>query len=277
MKTRLITSAIGLVVLTVVLSFFSTPVFNIVLLLISLTGMHEVYAALGVRSPAVFAGVIPLTIAVFFMDGKSVWFWLVLYATAVFLGTCVILQSKKLNFCTVGGFMLFSAMILACFFSMRYLRGAFPRATDALYFIMLCLGIAWGGDSAAYFAGRFFGKHKLAPVVSPKKTVEGAIGGVFGSIVLAVLITAVYMAVWGAPDSARIDLRFYLLIALVGAVGSVLGILGDLTASAVKRQHNIKDYGTIFPGHGGILDRFDSVLFVMPFVSLMSMILVGMH
>ena len=83
------------------------------------------------------------------------------------------------------------------------------------------------------------------------------------------------MSVWGQPDSAVIDLQYYLLVLLTGAVGSVLGILGDLTASAVKRQNEIKDYGTIFPGHGGILDRFDSVLFVMPFVALMTMLLVG--
>lgn len=277
MKTRLITSAIGLVVLAVVLSFFSTPVFNVVLALISLTGMHEAYAAIGVKRPSIFAGILPLTAAVFFVDIKSVLFWGILYATAIFFGLCVVVRSQTLDFCAVGGFMLFSSMILACFYSMLYLRGAFARTTDALYFIVLGLGIAWGGDSSAYFAGRFFGKHKLAPVVSPHKTIEGAVGGVIGSVVFALVITAVYMAVWGAPDSTFIDLRYYTLVAVAGTVGSVLGILGDLTASAVKRQRGIKDYGTIFPGHGGILDRFDSVLLVMPFVSLMTMVLVGMH
>ena len=275
MKTRLITSAVGLVVLAVVLSFFQTPVFNVVLALISLTGMHEAYAAIGVKKPAICAGVVPMTAAVFFADTKSVLFWGVLYATAIFLGLCVVTNSQTLDFCSVGGFMLFSAMILACFYSILYLRAAFPRSSDALYFIVLGLGIAWGRDPSAYFAGRFFGKHKLAPVVSPHKTVEGAVGGVLGSVVFALAITAIYLAVWGAPDSTAIDVRFYLLVALAGAVGSVLGILGDLTASAVKRQRGIKDYGTIFPGHGGILDRFDSVLLVMPMVSLLTMTLVG--
>ena len=275
MKTRLITSAVGLVVLAVVLSFFTTPVFNIVLAMISLIAMHEVYAALKLQMPLLYIGVIPMTAAVFFLNVHSVAFWLILYATAVLLGVCVIVRSQTLNFTSVGGFMLFSAMILACFYSMLYLRAAFPRSSDALYFIVLGLGIAWGGDSSAYFAGRFFGKHKLAPVVSPHKTVEGAVGGVLGSALMAVLISAVYFSVWGIPDSTVVGLRYYLLAALTGAVGSVLGILGDLTASAVKRQHDIKDYGTIFPGHGGILDRFDSVLFVMPFVALMTMLLVG--
>ena len=275
MKTRLITSAVGLIVLAVVLSFFTTPVFNVVLLAISLTAMHEVYAALKLQTPAVYLGVIPMTAAVFFLDVHSVPFWLILYATAVFLGVCVIVRSRTLSFLSVGGFMLFSAMILACFYSMLFLRGAFPRSSDALYFIVLGLGIAWGGDSSAYFAGRFWGKHKLAPIVSPHKTVEGAIGGVVGSALMALLISVIYMSVWGQPDSAVIDLQYYLLVLLTGAVGSVLGILGDLTASAVKRQNEIKDYGTIFPGHGGILDRFDSVLFVMPFVALMTMLLVG--
>ncbi|MFR0924931.1 MAG: phosphatidate cytidylyltransferase [Butyricicoccaceae bacterium] len=121
---------------------------------------------------------------------------------------------------------------------------------------------AWGADTCALFSGMLFGKHKLAPVVSPKKTVEGAVGGVVGGAVL-VLIAAVIM-------NRTLDLEMPLWSAVVlGAVGAVLGEIGDLSFSVIKRQTGIKDYGHIFPGHGGVLDRFDSVLFVAPFAELL--------
>ena len=119
--------------------------------------------------------------------------------------------------------------------------------------------------------GRAFGKHKLCPVVSPKKTVEGAIGGVLGTMLFGVLVTLGYAVVahrttiLTRPDISGV---MYVLIALLACVAAVLGIYGDLFASVVKRQCGIKDYGTIFPGHGGILDRFDSVMFIAPFVTM---------
>ena len=141
---------------------------------------------------------------------------------------------------------------------------------DADYFILLILCFAWGGDTAAYFAGRAFGRHKLAPVVSPHKTVEGAVGGVLGSILAGVLLTAAYTVLSSGYEVISITMRpqHYLVLMFMGAIASILGILGDLFASAVKRQVGIKDYGTIFPGHGGILDRFDSVMFIAPFVAI---------
>ena len=107
-------------------------------------------------------------------------------------------------------------------------------------------------------------------MVSPNKTVEGAIGGVLGSIVLGLVATLLYSIPTGRLTTLTVSVtvRHYLIIVAVGAVASVLGILGDLFASAVKRQAGIKDYGTIFPGHGGILDRFDSKMFIAPFVSI---------
>ena len=141
---------------------------------------------------------------------------------------------------------------------------------DAIYFILLILCFAWGGDTAAYFAGRAFGKHKLAPIVSPHKTVEGAIGGIFGSVLAGVVLTLVYSFLSASHNVITIQVqpRHYAILVVMGAIASVLGILGDLFASSVKRQVGIKDYGTIFPGHGGILDRFDSVMFIAPFVSI---------
>ncbi len=139
-------------------------------------------------------------------------------------------------------------------FQMNYHHGPF--------IVLLPLLAAWGADTCALFAGMFFGRHKLAPVVSPKKTVEGAIGGVIGGAVL-VLLAALIM-------NATLMLGLPLWAAVVlGAVGAVLGEIGDLSFSIIKRQTGIKDYGHIFPGHGGVLDRFDSVIFVAPFAEIL--------
>ena len=130
------------------------------------------------------------------------------------------------------------------------------------FIVLLPLLAAWGADTCALFAGMFFGKHKLAPVVSPKKTVEGAVGGVVGGAVL-VLLAALLM-------NTFLDLDMPIWAALVlGGAGAVLGEIGDLSFSIIKRQTGIKDYGHIFPGHGGVLDRFDSVLFVAPFAEIL--------
>ena len=130
------------------------------------------------------------------------------------------------------------------------------------FIVLLPLLAAWGADACALFAGMLFGKHKLAPVVSPKKTVEGAVGGVVGGAVLVLLAVLVMNALMG------LDMPVWAALVL-GGVGAVLGEIGDLSFSIIKRQTGIKDYGHIFPGHGGVLDRFDSVLFVAPFAEIL--------
>ena len=130
------------------------------------------------------------------------------------------------------------------------------------FIVLLPLLAAWGADTCALFAGLLFGKHKLAPVVSPKKTVEGAVGGVVGGAVLVLLAVLVMNALMG------LDMPVWAALVLGGA-GAVLGEIGDLSFSIIKRQTGIKDYGHIFPGHGGVLDRFDSVLFVAPFAEIL--------
>ncbi len=122
------------------------------------------------------------------------------------------------------------------------------------YFIYMTFIIAFGSDTFAYFVGNLFGKNKLAPQISPNKTIEGAIGGVFGSILLVVLYSLV------TKTSSSIN------YAILGGLGSIISQTGDLIASKIKRLTGIKDYGFIMPGHGGILDRFDSIIFVAPFV-----------
>lgn len=132
-------------------------------------------------------------------------------------------------------------------------------AEDGLFSIWLIFLCSWGCDTCAYCVGVLFGKHKLAPVLSPKKSIEGAVGGVAG----AALLGAIYgVAVHNHLVMDNAPLYF----AIICAVGAVISQFGDLIASGIKRQHNIKDYGKLIPGHGGILDRFDSVIFTAPMI-----------
>lgn len=277
MKTRIVTAVVGLCLLAVVLAFFDTIAFDLILALICLIGMHEVYSAMGFgrRQWYLFAIAVPYTLLIMLSSSAAVRA-LVLPASflvVLYYNIWLIAKHGTLDFGRLAGFVYFSGVILFCFYSLIYLKRQLPMEQygfDAVYFILLILCFAWGGDTSAYFAGRAFGRHKLAPIVSPHKTVEGAIGGVIGSMVAGLLVTFVYGLLSGRLQMFTVNINpiHYLVILGLGAVASVLGILGDLFASAVKRQVGIKDYGTIFPGHGGILDRFDSVMFIAPFVSI---------
>ena len=132
-------------------------------------------------------------------------------------------------------------------------------AEDALIFLS-----SWGCDTFAYCTGMLLGRHKLAPVLSPKKSVEGAIGGIAGAALLGVL--------YGVLTKGNIP-----IYALICAVGAAASQVGDLAASAVKRQHNIKDYGHLIPGHGGILDRFDSVIVTAPMIYILAVLLMDIR
>ena len=137
-----------------------------------------------------------------------------------------------------------------------------------MFYMLLIFGSAWWADSGAYFVGTFLGKHKLCPRISPKKTVEGLIGGIVTAVIGNVLVCLVFQAFcnWVVPwgyikNAVTISIP---AVALVTPFATLLGVLGDLSASVIKRQYGIKDFGNIMPGHGGAMDRFDSVLFISP-------------
>lgn len=278
MKTRIITSVVGIAVLLAVMMFFSTVLFDLAIAVLALIALHEAWGAVGYTKKDwhVFAGLVPVTVMVMLSGCPAVTPWIlpVLSITAMGYALLLVTHSEEFSFSKLSSFILFSTFIVFSFYSFIYLKYALPVTVykaEAVYFIALSLCFAWGGDTFAYFAGCFFGKHKLAPIVSPKKTIEGAVGGVLGCILLGEIATVVYQNVddTGCTFFAhRMGATFYVIIALVGVIAALLGILGDLFASVIKRQHGIKDYGTIFPGHGGILDRFDSVMFVVLFVSM---------
>ena len=273
MKTRIITAVVGIVVLIGVLFTFDTLIFNLVITAITLIALHEIYAALGFEKQGwpLLGVLVPYTFLVM-LSSYELCRRLVMPAS--FYAIYLVVRNGTISYQKASGLAMFSGIVIFCFYSFIRLKELLPveeYGYDAVFFILLILCFAWGGDTCAYFAGRAFGKHKLCPVVSPKKTVEGAIGGVLGTMVFGVIITLVYSVAANRMEAftrSNIGVSMYVIIALLGCVAAVLGIYGDLFASVVKRQCGIKDYGTIFPGHGGILDRFDSVMFIAPFVTM---------
>lgn len=137
------------------------------------------------------------------------------------------------------------------------LRQGFAQGRYLVWFVFLS---SWGSDTCAYAVGVLIGKHKMTPKLSPKKSVEGAVGGVVGAALLFMLYTHLVINVYTDVTLSPA------LSALLGAVGAMVSMVGDLAASAVKRDHNIKDYGRLIPGHGGIMDRFDSVIVAAPII-----------
>ena len=164
------------------------------------------------------------------------------------------LQLEKITLCMLAGLLvpfLFSSLVRI-------------HAVDGTgrYFIMIPFVMAFLSDTGAYFTGKFLGKHKLAPVISPKKTVEGVVGGVLGAIIGMVVYGMVLRYAFGFTVN-------YFFAAVYGLIGSLGAVFGDLCFSVIKRQVGIKDYGNLIPGHGGILDRFDSMMVVGPLAELL--------
>lgn len=133
---------------------------------------------------------------------------------------------------------------------------------DGIYLVWFVFLASWGSDTCAYCVGVLIGKHKMTPKLSPKKSVEGAVGGILGAALLFVLYTHFVI------NQYTVTTLSLPLAAALGAVGALVSMVGDLAASAVKRDHGIKDYGKLIPGHGGIMDRFDSVIVAGPIVFL---------
>ena len=167
-----------------------------------------------------------------------------------------------------------SEQVMAAFFSFVYVpilmsfiyrSRILPYGIYLYALIFICSSVC---DTCALAAGMMFGKHKMAPVLSPKKTIEGAIGGVAGSAICSVILSFVLKA-------ANPDAVFHVQFLIIGICGALISMIGDLAASAIKRNHDIKDYGNLIPGHGGIMDRFDSIIFTAPLIYILGVLLLG--
>jgi len=151
----------------------------------------------------------------------------------------------------------FSLFYVGVMLSFLYQTRMLPQGQFIVWLIFLC---SWGCDTCAYCVGKVFGKHKMSPVLSPKKSVEGAIGGVVG----AMLLTSIYCV--AISKAFNIDNLMIAPLVIISGVGALISMVGDLAASAIKRNFDIKDYGKLIPGHGGVLDRFDSVIITAPII-----------
>ena len=262
MKQRLLSAAIGLMVLFVVLFFYQTWVFNTAIALIAGLAVYELIHATGyVKSPLVLAASLVYGVSIPFyqeISSRSLFFYVTL-AYLVFLLSLLLFLHQKIQFTEIAAAAFLSLVVPLAFAILIYMR---DHSNAGLFYTMLACAAAWVNDSAAYFVGRKLGKHKLCPLISPNKTIEGAIGGVFFSILFFVLLCLGYVLYSGSQGTS---LRFSYGAALLnGLVCAVVAIGGDLLTSVIKRQTGIKDFGKIMPGHGGIMDRFDSLILVIP-------------
>lgn len=264
-KTRLISGIILVIVLIATVGTGGNVLFGL-LAVVSLIGLTELYKVIEVQNKLLgFAGYLA-TVAYYvllytgnlqYMTLFTIVFLVLVMAVYVF--TFPNYRSEQVMTVFFGVF--YVAVMLSYIYQTRMLE-------DGDIVVWLIFLSSWGCDTCAYCAGMLLGKHKMAPKLSPKKSVEGGIGGVLGAALLGVLFAL-------AVNSGQEQQAGVLEYAIICGVGGMISQVGDLAASAIKRNHEIKDYGKLIPGHGGILDRFDSVIFTAPIIYYLTMALAG--
>ena len=256
-RTRLL-SGIILMLITLIIVVLGGDLLFASLFIISIIGLTELYKVVDVNKS--FPGVIGY--------GAAAVFYLLLYIKMEqYQLMMFILFLMLLMFAYVFAFPKFKAeQIAVVFFGLFYVGIMLSyiyrvrMLEDGAILVWLIFIGAWGSDTFAYCVGVLIGKHKFAPKLSPKKSMEGCIGGVVGAAILGFLFALIFR------DRIHGVYNPNLSFALIGAASSIISQIGDLAASAIKRNHDVKDYGNLIPGHGGILDRFDSIIFTAPIV-----------
>ena len=257
MKQRVISGAVLVVILAITL-YFGGIVTCGLMALVSLVGNMELLRVYGVnkKTPGIvcYLATVLYYIAIYLNRMDIIVPMMVVYLLvmlAVYVLTFPTYSDKQI----MAAFMDF--FYVSVMLSFVYL---IRNMEHGLVLVLLIFVSSWINDTCAYFVGRALGKHKMAPVLSPKKSIEGLTGGIVGA--------GVFGAVFGILFDKYVDTMNYapLLFAVVGAVGALPAVIGDLAASAIKRNNDIKDYGKLIPGHGGILDRFDSIIFTAPII-----------
>ncbi len=250
---------VGLLVLGAVLFLFETAVLDVAVALLSMIAVGEMVNAVGLLKTkkrfslvcVVFAGLFSTSYYHGFASLES----FIQFAFGIIVLLFVMNDHKEIKVTDAAFAFFFTIFIPRAFSTILYFRDF--GAPESYFLVGTSLAVAWLNDTCAYFSGYFLGKRKLCPEISPKKTVEGAIGGVFGDVILCSVIAYIFSIATGSVIN-------WVSFVIFVPVGAVIAIFGDLCASVIKRQFGIKDYGNIMPGHGGVMDRFDSWIFVAP-------------
>ena len=264
MRRRVLSGAVLAVFLAAIILFDQTfPLaLNIAVAIIAAAAVFELGKALGLeKKGVVFWPSLAAAAAVPFCGGRLLFFT---HAPYTLIICCAMLAyHEEVSFKDI--FVQYSMVVLIpCALHSLVLLRELNRA-HGMFYVLLAVFAAWAADMGAFFAGTFFGKHKLCPKISPKKTVEGAVGGLVANVAAALLCGLFFSRVY---HLGQVEVQ-YLPLFLIGFFGAFVSMLGDLSFSLIKRSCHIKDFGQVIPGHGGILDRFDSVIFTAPFVYLL--------
>ena len=268
MLKRIITSIVAVCALVPVLIFSETWVFPAAVAFCAVLGIFEMLGCIGQRKNLFLT--LPLcAVAAFFPlyaryvslgnDGANELLKMgvgIAFVTALYVFGVAVFANKSVKITDAGLLFGTSFYIIAAFTSLVYIHDYIPYGS---YIYLLSFICAWVTDIFAYFTGMLLGKHKLIPAVSPKKTVEGAVGGVVFCVLATMLFGFIIEKFFNAQGITNAN---YLVLIVTGLCASVVSQTGDLIMSVIKRHYGIKDYGKLFPGHGGVLDRFDSVLAV---------------
>lgn len=259
MLYKRVISALAALPLLFIVVVSNLNIFFGALFTIAMLGLYEYFHALEfgnvkpMKATGMIAGIIIMAI-IFNKDNLQYLLPFIVVLVIILLSIPVL--NTRYNFYGAGATLIGVLYIPLIFGYIYFIRSIPDKGVFLVWFVFIC---SWITDTSAYFAGRAFGKRKLCPKVSPKKTIEGSIGGIIGSTTVCLL----YGAILNSLGITAIPLFHFLII---GILGSVFSQFGDLAASSIKRNVGIKDYGHIMPGHGGILDRFDSILFVAPLI-----------
>lgn len=261
MKSRILVACVGVPLILVVLFVLPAPFTPALIGVLSAVATYEIMHVFGMNHPRVGLYTAALALAIPFwvyFGTPHVWAVTVLLAYLILVFVEGFASGFRLKMERVGGAAFFAVFISYCLSSIVRI-GMMDLRTS---YIFLPIVIPFVGDAAAMFAGMAFGKHKLCPELSPKKTVEGSVGEWVGTIVICIVYGVAFHFITGVTVN-------YFFLAVYGILGGAISQIGDLAFSYVKRTRKVKDFGHILPGHGGVLDRFDSVIFCAPLIELL--------
>ncbi len=284
MSKKIIPALIALVVAIAWLAcaFVNIPIFALAVSAMAVIGVYEIEKSLGVKNKLfmgltlAFSAIMPIyanykDMLAFKLPVAAI---LVVYIIAILI--IMVVKHDNMEFKSTASGTLMSICLGYGFSCVIYLRDVYKldenmfagKQSYGMYFLLFAFFCSWMTDTMAFFAGSFFGKHKMCPKISPNKTIEGAIGGVLCNALLCMVMLAIFRHFFLLEVG-------YIFTFVIAVILSVVSIFGDLAASVIKRQNGIKDFGNLLPGHGGVMDRGDSMLFTLP-TAYMVFLLTGM-